>query len=135
MDDKEIYLDDEAKQLFSEIDGIEDHKKGRSAAEMMAESLAEEQKQQDVWRILLCEIVHHIAGYIKHVDLDERQHEEHHTFEQLTETLAKLAQLPRHTGRIIVRYRGLSGDGDVPEKQDYEILFSNMVVDMDLVPP
>ena len=134
MDDKEIYLDDDAKQLFSQIEGMEDHKKGRSAAEMMAESLAEEQKQQDVWRILLCEIIHHIANYIKHVDLNEGQSEERHTFEQLTETLAKLAQLPRHTGRILVRFRGLSSDGDISEKQDYEILFSNMVVDLDLVP-
>jgi len=134
MDDKEIYLDDEAKQLFSQIEGMEEHKKGRSAAEMMAESLAEEQKQQDVWRILMCEIIHHVADYIKHIDLDDGQPEEHRTFEQLTETLAKLAQLPQHTGRILVRYRGLSSDEEVPEKQDYEILFSNMVVDLDLVP-
>ena len=134
MDEKEIYLDDEATRLFSQIEGIEDHKKGRSAAEMMAESLAEEQKQQDVWRILLCEIVYHIAGYFKPVDLDGRQPEERQTFAQLSETLAKLSQLPRHAGRILVRYRGLSSDGDMSEKQDYEILFGNLVVDLDLVP-
>ena len=134
MDDKEIYLDDDATQLFSQIEGMEEHKKGRSTAEMMAESLAEEQKQQDVWRILMCEIVQHVADYIKQIDLDDQLLEEQRTFAQLTETLAKLAQLPQHTGRILVRYRGLSSEKEVPEKQDYEILFSNMVVDLDLVP-
>ena len=72
MDDKEIFLDDAAQSLFAKIDGIEEQLKGRSAADMMAESLAEEQKQQDVWRILLCEIVHHIAGYLQRVDPDSR---------------------------------------------------------------
>jgi hypothetical protein len=135
MDDKDIYLDDAAQQLFSQIDGIEEHKKGRSAAEMMAESLAEEQKQQDVWRILLCEIVHHIAGYLQRMDLDARQSEERQTFDQLTETLAKLAQLRQDaTGQILVRYRGISGDQDIPEHLDYEIIYGNMVVDLDLMP-
>ena len=134
MDEKEIYLDDAAEQLFTQIEGIEEHKKGRSAAETMAESLAEEQKQQDVWRILLCEIVHHIAGYFQRMDLDVRQAEERQTFDQLSNTLAKLSQLPRHAGRILIRYRGLSGDRDIPERLDYEILFGNMVVDLDMVP-
>ena len=134
MNDKEIHLDDAAEELFAQIEGIEAHKKGRSAAEMMAESLAEEQKQQDVWRILLCEIVHHISGYFQRLDLDSRQTEERQTFEQLAETLSKLAQLPQEVGRILVRYRGRSVDQDIPERMDYEILFGNMVVDMDLVP-
>lgn len=134
MNDKEIHLDDAAEQLFAQIEGIEDQKKGRSAAEMMAESLAEEQKQQDVWRILLCEIVHHISGYFQRMDLDARRSEERQTFEQLSETLGKLAQLPQGSGRILVRYRGRSADHDIPERLDYEILFGNMVVDMDLVP-
>jgi hypothetical protein len=134
MDNKDIYLDDAAKQLFSEIEGIEDHKMGRSAAEMMAESLAEERKQQDVWRILLCEIVQHIAHYFQRADLKRFQSEEHQIFDQLADTLTKLSQLPRHAGRILVRYRGLSGDQDIPERVDYEILFGNMVVDLDMVP-
>lgn len=134
MDEKEIYLDDAAKQLFSQLEGLEDHKKGRSAAEMMAESLAEEQKQQDVWRILLCEIVHHLAGYLDPQDAGGGSFDERHTFERLTETLAKLSQMPHHAGRILVRYRGRSSDRDIPERRDYEILFGNMVVDLDLVP-
>lgn len=134
MDEKEIYLDDAAQRLFAQIQGIEAHKKGRSAAEWMADSLAEEQKQQDVWRILLCEIVHHIAGYFQHTDPDTRQVEARRTFDQLTDTLAKLSQLPRHAGRILVRYRGLSADTDIPERLDYEILFGNMFVDLDMVP-
>ncbi|HSO19791.1 MAG TPA: hypothetical protein VLT88_10055, partial [Desulfosarcina sp.] len=134
MDDKEIYLDEDAEKLFAQIEGIEDHKKGRSAAEMMAESLAEEQKQQDVWRILLCEIVHHIAGYLQRMDPDARRSEERQTFAQLSETLGKLAQLPQGAGRILVRYRGRSANGDIPEQLDYEILFGNLVVDMDVVP-
>jgi hypothetical protein len=134
MDEKEIQLDDAAEQLFSQLEGLEEHKKGRSASEMMAESLAEEQKQQDVWRILLCEIVHHIAGYFQRMDLDARQTEERQTFDQLTETLAKLRQLPQQAGWILVRYRGLSANSDIPERLDYEILFGNMVVDLDFVP-
>ncbi|WP_155316682.1 hypothetical protein [Desulfosarcina alkanivorans] len=134
MDEKQIHLDDAAEQLFAQIEGIEDQKKGRSAAEMMAESLAEEQKQQDVWRILLCEIVHHIAGYLERMDPDARQSEERQTFDQLSDTLAKLSQLPHEAGRILVRYRGLSVDTDIPERMDYEIIFGNMVVDLDIVP-
>lgn len=134
MDEKEIHLDDEASQLFAQIEGIEEHKKGRSAAEMMAESLAEEQKQQDVWRILLCEIIHHVAGYFQRMDMDARLSEERQVFDQLSDTLAKLTQLPQQVGRILVRYRGRSADTDIPERLDYEILFGNMVVDLDIVP-
>ncbi len=134
MNEKEIQLDDAAEQLFSQLEGLEEHKKGGSAADLMAESLAEEQKQQDVWRILLCEIVHHIAGYFQRMDLDARQTEERQTFDQLSETLAKLTQLPQQAGRILVRYRGLSTNSDIPERLDYEILFGNMVVDLDIVP-
>lgn len=134
MDDKEIFLDDAAQSLFAKIDGIEEQLKGRSAAEMMAESLAEEQKQQDVWRILLCEIVHHIAGYLERMDPDARQEEERQTFEQLSDTLKKLSQLPHQAGRILIRFRGLSTGTDIPEQMDYEILFGNMVVDLDIVP-
>jgi hypothetical protein len=133
MDDKDIILDDAAQSLFAKIDGIEEQLKGRSAAELMAESLAEEQKQQDVWRILLCEIVHHVAGYFQRMDLDARQTEEQQAFDQLTETLAKLSQLPQDVGRILVRYRGLSSEGDIPGNLDYEILFGSMLVDLDLV--
>jgi hypothetical protein len=134
MTEKDIQLDDAAEQLFAQLEGIEDHRKGRSAAEMMAESLAEEQKQQDVWRILLCEIVHHIAGYSQRMNLDTRKDEENQTFGQLTDTLGKLSQLPQHAGRILVRYRGLSKNREVPERLDYEILFGNMIVDLDMVP-
>ena len=134
MDEKEINLDDAAKQLFAQIGGIEEHQKGQSAADMMAKSLAEEQKQQDVWRILLCEIVHHIARYFQPMDLDARQTEERQTFDQLSDTLGKLSQLPQHAGRILVRFRGISADSDIPERLDYEILFGNMVVDLEMIP-
>ena len=68
------------------------------------------------------------------MDLDTRQAEEHQIFDQLSDTLAKISQLPQHAGRILVRYRGLSADTDIPERLDYEILFGNMVVDLDAVP-
>ena len=134
MDEKKIHLDDAAEQLFAQIEGIEAHKKGHSAADMMAESLAEEQKQQDVWRILLCEIVHHIAGFFQRTDPIAPATDAHQTFDQLSDTLAKLSQFPRHAGRILVRYRGHSGVRDIPDRLDYEILFGNMVVDLEMIP-
>lgn len=134
MNEKDIFLDDAAEQLFAQIGGIEEHKKGLTASEMMAESLFAEQKQQDVWRILLCEIVHHLAGFFQRIDPAARKAEERQTFDQLSETLCKLSQLPQHRGRVLIRYRGGGQDGDIPERLDYEILFGNMVVDLDLVP-
>ena len=133
MNENEIFLDDAAQQLFSQIEGIEETPKGRSAAEMMADSLVEEQKQQDVWRILLCECVHHLTGYFRGMDLDSQQTEERQIFDQLSDTLAKLSQMPHHTGQILVRFRGVSSNQDIPERLDYEILFGNMLVDLDLV--
>lgn len=134
MDEKEIHLDDAAQALFAQIEGIEAHKKRRSAAELMADSLAEEQKQHDVWRILLCEIVHLLAGYFQGRGLEMRPDDEQRTFDQLVGTLAKLSQLPQQAGRILVRYRGRAADTDIPERLDYEILFGNMLVDLDMVP-
>ena len=135
MDDNKINLDDEAERLFSQFEGMEDQRKGRSAAELMAESLLEEQKQQDVWRILICDIAHRIAGYLKPAGQDSSPREQDQLFTQLSETLSKLSQLPHHAGRILIRYRGLSSDREIPEKKDYEILFGNMAVDLELVPP
>lgn len=134
MTENEIQLDTEAQALFAELDGLEESNKGRSAAEMMVLSLAEEQKQQDVWRILLCEIVHLLAGYFQRLDLCDGEAEERQAFEQLAGSLAKISQLPKHTGRILVRYRGFSRGGDVPQKVDYEILFGNILVDLEVIP-
>ncbi|WP_054691159.1 hypothetical protein [Desulfosarcina cetonica] len=134
MNDKEIYLDDAAQQLFAQLEGLETHQKGRSASELMADSLAAEQKQQDVWRILLCEIVQDIAAYLQRVNRDGNPFEERQVFDRLAESLGKVAQFTGPAGRILIRYRGLSSDGDIPERLDYEILLGNMLVDLDLVP-
>ncbi len=134
MTENEIQLDTEAQALFVKLEGLEESYKGRSAAEMMVLSLAEEQKQQDVWRILLCECVHLMAGYFQRLDHRDGEAQERQAFEQLADSLAKLSQLPTHTGRILVRYRGFSRGGDVPQKVDYEILFGNILVDLEVIP-
>ncbi len=134
MAKKEIHLDDAAQQLFSQIEGIEAHRKGQSAAQMMAASLAEEQKQQDVWRILLCEIVQHIAFYLHPRNANIAENQESQTFEQLVNDLSKLSRKSHGAERILIRYRGRTSESTVSEKLDYEILFGNMLVDLDLLP-
>ncbi len=134
MDENKIKWDDEAERLFSQFEGMEDQRKGRSVAQMMTDSLIEEQKQQDIWRILLCDIAHRIAGYLKPAGHADPSPGQDPAFTELTETLTKLSRFPQHAGRILIRYRGFSSNGEIPEKQDYEILFGNMVVDLESVP-
>ena len=120
--------------FFSQIEGIEAHRRGQSAAQMMAASLVEEQKQQDVWRILLCEIVQHIAFYLQPGNANVNESQETQTFERLGNDLSKLSQKAHGAERILIRYRGRSSESTISERLDYEILFGNMLVDLDLLP-
>jgi hypothetical protein len=135
MTDNSIQLDEAAAQLFQQFEGIETYEKANPPAMVdgLAESLVEEQKQQDTWRILLIDMVHLIGAYYLDINFLDNHQAEQATFKQLATTFKKLSQLPANDGKVLIRYRGFPSETGTPEKYDYEILFGHLRVDTAVV--
>ncbi len=127
MNDTNIELDDAAQQLFQQLGGIagrEDHR-APSGTNGLAESLINEQKKQDIHRILLIDCAHLLATYFKNVELIARPGVEQTCFRQLVTALKRLTQIPSHDGGVLIRFRGFPSEPGTLEKLDYEIFFGN----------
>jgi hypothetical protein len=127
MKDSQIELDDAAQQLFQQLGGIaerEDHH-APAGSNGLTESLINEQKKQDIYRLLLIDCAHLLAAYFKDVDLIAKPDAEKACFRQLAATLKRLAQIPLHDGGLLIRFRGFPSEPGTLEKLDYEIFFGN----------
>jgi hypothetical protein len=87
--------------------------------------------QMDEWRILLVDLAYLLSSYFVDVQYWEGMKSEKDSFEQLSRTLRKLAQLPENDGSILIRFRGFPGGKKQSEKSDYVVLYGNITVDKD----
>lgn len=136
-DKKTVVLDAEAEKLFDEIEGIVAHRQPGSVSsvlDLMAQSLANEQKQKDVGRILLCNIVFYLGRCFHYIRRKGPFKKSHEMFEKLVTALGELAESSNSEKGILIRFRGEASDASVSEKLDYEIIFEDTVVDLDLIP-
>ncbi len=136
MGKTEMILDEAAKKLFNEFDGLDKSDKNIApvyAFDRLSKSLTEEQKKQDIWRLLLIDTAHLISSYFLDVNFLNDTETENKTFKQLASIFSKLKEMDGNDGTILIRYRG-SPRGDIPEKFDYEILYGNIHIDTGSVP-
>ncbi|MBT8342412.1 MAG: hypothetical protein HKP58_14045 [Desulfatitalea sp.] len=136
MDDKNnIALDTEAQRLFEQFGGLQhyDKKATLRQAQDLAQSLLDEQKRHDATRILLVQAAWLISRYLAHPDFGNAESREVKAFTHLAKYLVKLGRIPGHLGFMMIRYRGVSADPDIPEKYDYEVVLGHTMVDSIIV--
>jgi len=77
----------------------------------------------------LIELVHYLSAYFMDVRYWEGIQTEKDTFDQLVQTLGRLAQMPEHDGAVLIRYRGFPSGSRDATKQDYVVLFGGVQID------
>ncbi len=137
MTDKEIKLDDAAKQLFDTFQGLDTSNRGLTplqALDRLADNLIEEQKKQDFWRIQLFEMAYLISIYLHSDDFLKKADVEKKAFGKLKNIFEKLRKMEDSKDFILIRFRGVPSASDTPENYDYEIKFGNMLLDTGVLP-
>ena len=129
MDDIKNILDEEAAQLFEKLRGI-DSSYGK---DRLSESLEEEKKREDEKRTLLVELVHLLSAYLLDVNLSRESKIENETLNHFSETLDQLIKISPKKRTILIRYRGFPNDPNVTEKDDYEVIYGNTIIDSAIV--
>jgi hypothetical protein len=132
MKDTNIELDDAAQKLFQQLGGIAERENHNipAGADGLTKSLINEQKKQDIYRLLLIDCAHLLATYFKDSDLIAKPNAERARFRQLATTLERLAKMPAHDGGLLIRFRGFPSEPSTPEKLDYEIFLGNHHITM-----
>jgi len=125
MDDATITLDEEAAKLFSKLRGI-DSEYGK---DWLSESLEEEKKREDESKALLVEMVHLLSAYLLDVSQPKERKIENETFYHFAETFEQLINISSKKRTILIRYRGFANDPNVTEKDDYEMIYGNTIID------
>ena len=129
MDDIKIVLDEEAAELFSKLRGID----SRYGKDRLSESLEDEKLREDERRTLLVEMVHLLSAYLLGVNQHRESKIENKTFYHFVETLEQLIKISSKKRIILIRYRGFPNDPNVTEKDDYEVIYGNTIVDSAIV--
>lgn len=135
-EDKNIALDEDAQRLFEQFGGMQAYDKSatQSGAQRVTQGLLEEQKRHDAVRILMIQATRLISHYFANPQFCTESSQEPKVFSNLTKVLAKLNGTSGHLGCLLIRYRGVSNNPDIPEKYDYEVVFGHTVVDTAIVP-
>ncbi len=125
MEKKTVILDEEAKKLFQQIEGVEF---GRKTA--LGKALSEEERKLNACRGLLGELVHLLGACFENVHLMEDAKAEKGFLDEFLGVLHGLGRMPGHDGKILIRFRGLMTGTETSEKIDYVVLFGNILFDM-----
>jgi hypothetical protein len=136
MENKEIQLDDDARQLYQSFEGIETRElSGLESLDTnrLAQSLLEEEKQYDAWRLLLGKMVNTLSSYFLSINLSNPADKEKTVFNQLEKNYHKFSHRPGQVNPILIRFRGSATNPKVSPQFDYEIIFGHVVLDLDIV--
>jgi hypothetical protein len=131
MQHKEIHLDNDAKKLYQQLEGLEDRQvKGFSSleADRLSQSLKEEERHFDALRLLLANLVYHLSVCLYGESLKNNKPEEL-AFHQLEKIFGKFCKNPGIGNATLIRHRGAFRGDNLSEKIDYEILFGDIVLD------
>lgn len=135
-ENKNVALDPEAQRLFEQFAGMQAYDKSaaQSGAQRVTQGLLEEQKRHDAVRILMVQATRLISHYLANMQFCTDNSQEIKIFSNLTKVLAKLNETPGHLGCVLIRYRGISNNPEIPEKYDYEVVFGHTIVDNTIIP-
>jgi hypothetical protein len=135
MTDQSVNLDNDAQQLYAQLGGVELRQLDRldfSKKDKMLQGLLEEEKQADAIRFLLARMVFGISSVLHALPQAGASKNVGPTFQQLETVFGKFWQKPTASGATLIRYRGMSGEKTESEKNDYEIVCGNIMLDAEV---
>ncbi len=125
--------DDDAKDLFQQLKGIDYSDRATSSADFQdkyTSSFQDEDNRLDDQRLVLINMIHLLTSYFQVSDESKINNE---SFDEFANALGELARMPASDRRILIRYRGFPASTDIPPKTDYVVSFGNITVDTDIV--
>lgn len=137
MQDNNVKLDDDANELYNQLEGIKKVELSEFApldAEKLAESLREEERKFDAWRIILGKVVYYVSSYLHMVNKGQGSDKENAFFIQLGKILNSFKDQTFKDDTILIRYRGSSTISDAHQKVDYEVFLGEIGLDLEVVP-
>lgn len=135
MEKKEIQLDDEAEELYRAFHGLDKRKRWLLSAQgedRLSKSLEEEEKRGDALRTLLIRLLHLLGGYFMEVNSNKRKPAEAVYLKQLDKVFLKFSEMENRERTILIRFRGASSEDDAMEGADYEVLFGNIELNLEI---
>ncbi len=136
MANNDIMSDADVERLFSELKRIDSDKTAdeHGFEEEINARNSDEEKTLDLWRSRLIDMVRFLSTYFTDVRYWEGIDAEKDTFEQLSQTLGELVELPDQQGPVLIRYRGLPTVSRGSASTDYVVSLGDVMVDAS-VPP
>ena len=137
MQDSNVKLDDDANELYRQLEGIKKVELSEFApldAEKLAESLREEERKFDAWRIILGKVVYYVSSYFHIVNKGQGNDKENAFFIQFGKILNSFRDQTFKNDTILIRYRGSSTISDAHQKVDYEVFLGEIGLDLGVVP-
>ncbi len=135
---EDLVLDPEAQKLFDQLGGIDRRERGYGAfgSEGLAfDPLGEEQEIMDLWRIVLADFVHLLAGFLSKVKLHGAKSVRAEDVNPIIDMLTKIHKMSEQNGSIMIRYRGIKSPGEKAESEriDYVVSCEGFIVDMPVI--
>lgn len=131
--DNIFQLDESARQLFSELGGLDksDHANADTASGIFA-SLDQEEKILDYYRLLMAQATCLFAEILVNSSFTALQQENEEKIKLFVDFLKRIAKAPKFDGKICCRLRGQQcppAKEDSSESYDYELSFGNFLLD------
>ncbi|MFP4474196.1 MAG: hypothetical protein ACLFOY_01465 [Desulfatibacillaceae bacterium] len=131
----DIVLDDAAEELFRELGGTDGRTTGGGFdTSGLAETLHEQDRKIDPWRLLLVQFSCDIATFIEAWRKGNLREAEE-SVKKLDVAIGKLNKMPDHDGRVLIRHqgRGIPGEGRAAMDYDYSVMFGPIYVDIPVI--
>jgi hypothetical protein len=125
MEEKTFVLDEDAKSLYEQLEGIEF---GRLTT--LGQALSKEERKLNACRGLLGKLAHLLGACLKDTHLMKDAKTTKGFLNELLAVLHGLGRMPGHDGKILIRYRGLLAGTKASERIDYVVLFGNILFDI-----
>ncbi len=119
-----IMLDEDALSLYEQLDGI--HTEYQVAVD---EKSVSGDKESDALRLDMMETAHFISSWFLDNRFSEGIKNRKDCFADIVHVLEKLASVPGHDGKLIIRYRGYPTGTAVGAEHDYVIDFGRLTAD------
>ncbi|MGD9373553.1 MAG: hypothetical protein PVF14_19160, partial [Desulfobacterales bacterium] len=106
MTSKVINLDNDAEELYAQLDGVEIRKLKKatfSGSDRLAQSLQAEQRHYDALRSLIASLAYHVGACLTYPSGPGKEQLEKSTFAQLEKIFGILKQNPRIGNTALIR--------------------------------
>jgi hypothetical protein len=134
MENKEIQLDNEAQDLYAQLEGIEARElKGvlSQESDRLSQSLTDEEKKFDALRILLARLLDQISSLLQAENLSDWEESAKSNYKQIQNIFSKFSRSNHQSKSILIRYRSFFSGPDSLKKVEYEVLFGDIILDSD----